>query len=102
MYITSAANCVAKLLMSVVLGHNHTAGGVKWFVNPHRRIFGMDVGCGIDDTSMAFAYGRHMKQRSVLSAGVVLDGIPYHEIMPCGPGEPYHRSNFKEVRLPLI
>lgn len=89
-----APNAVKKMLMSVVLGHNHTAAGIKWFANPNRRIFGMDTGCGIDDKAYAFAYGQHMKQRSVLGAGVVLDGVPYHEIMPIGDGEPYHRSNF--------
>lgn len=93
--IHPAHTSMRKMLMSVVQGHIHTAGGVKWAANPYRRIFGMDTGCGIDDTAMAFAYGKHMKQRSILSAGVVLDGIPYHEIMPIGRGEKYHRSKFK-------
>ena len=90
-----AANAVRKLLMSCVLGHNHTASGVKYYVNPTRRIFACDTGCGIDDRQMAFAYGRHNKQRSVLSAAVVIDGIPYVEPMPCGKGEPYWDGNFK-------
>ena len=95
-----AANVVKKVLMSVVIGHNHTAAGVKWFANPTRRIFGLDTGCGIDDKAYAFAYGKHMKQRSVLGAGIVLNGKqPYHEIMPIGPGEAYHRSNFPEHDL---
>ena len=54
----------------------------------------MDVGCGIDERAYAFAYGRHMRQRSMLSAGVVIDGVPYHEIMPCGRGEKYDRYKF--------
>lgn len=90
-----AFNAVKKMLMSVVMGHCHSAGGVKWAANPNRRVFGMDTGCGVDDKQVAFAYGRHMKTRSILSAGVVLDGVPYHEIMPIGPGELYHRSNFE-------
>jgi predicted phosphodiesterase len=91
-----AFNAMKKMLMSVVMGHVHTAAGIKWLVNPHRRIFGMDSGCGIDDSQVAFAYGKHQKQRSVLGAGVVLNGTPYHEIMPVGPGEKYHRSRFKK------
>jgi len=83
-----------KMLMSVVMGHIHSAGGIKWRANPVRRVFGMDTGCGIDDKAVAFAYGHHLKVRSILSACVVLDGTPIHEIMPCGPGEKYHRSNF--------
>lgn len=87
-----AFNSSGKMLMSVVQGHIHTAAGIKWRCNPTRRIFGMDTGCGIDDKALAFAYGKHNKTRSVLGAGVVLDGIPYHEVCPIGPGEKYHRS----------
>ncbi|KKN22753.1 hypothetical protein LCGC14_0911890 [marine sediment metagenome] len=92
--IHPAYNAMGKMLMSVVMGHIHTASGLKWKFNPTRRIFGMDVGTGIDERSLAFAYGRHMKQRSAVSAGVVLDGTPYHEIVPIGPGEKYNRSRF--------
>jgi len=76
-----AFNIMRQMSMSVVMGHIHSAGGIKWLVNPRKRMFGMDVGCGIDDKKAAFAYGQHTKKRSVLSCGVVLDGIPYHEIM---------------------
>jgi predicted phosphodiesterase len=90
-----AANACKKMLTSTVIGHNHSAAGIKWFCGPKRRIFGMDVGCGIDDRAMAFAYGRHFKQKSALAAAVVIDGHPYHEMMPCGVKEPYNRSKFK-------
>lgn len=93
-----AFNVARKMMMSVCMGHVHSAGGVKWLVNPYRREFGMDVGCGIDDKAVQFAYGKHLKTRSVLSAGVVIDGTPYHEIMPAGPGEPYNRSKFEKKR----
>lgn len=95
-----AFNAMRKMAMSCVIGHVHTAGGVKWLVNPKSRMFGMDVGCGLDETAAAAKYAQHFKQRSVLSAGLVLDGEPLHKIMPCSPGEQYHRSNFvpKEKR----
>jgi hypothetical protein len=92
--IHPAFNSMTKQLMSVVQGHIHSAAGVKWKANPQRRIFGMDSGCGVDDKAVAFAYGKTNQIRSILSAGVVLDGIPYHEVMPCGPGEKYHRRKF--------
>lgn len=91
-----AYNAMGKRLMSVVQGHAHSAAGIKWRASPNRRVFGMDVGCGIDDKTYAFAYGRHVATRSILGAGVVLDGIPYHEIMQIGPGEKYHRSKFRK------
>ncbi len=90
-----AWNAAAKMLMPVVMGHLHSRAGVKWRANPLRRIFSVDVGCGIDVDAYQFAYGRHIKERPILSAAVILDGIPYHEIMPCGKGELYHKSNFK-------
>lgn len=89
-----AYNAARKQLMSVCMGHVHHTGGVKWQVGPTLRIFGMDVGCGIDDQAYAFAYGRHNKRKSVLSCGVVIDGLPYHEIMPMAKGEAYYRGNF--------
>lgn len=85
-----APNAAKKMLMSVVMGHIHSAAGIKWLASPQRRIFGMDVGCGIDDKAWAFAYGRHIIKRSILSAGVVLNGMPYLEIMPIGKGERYY------------
>jgi len=90
-----ASIAVRKMLMSVVMGHNHTAFGVKWFANPQRRIFGCDVGCGIDDRKAQFAYGRHTKRRSILGAAVIIDGVPYPEIMPCSRGERYHDDKFE-------
>ncbi len=95
-----AYNAMQKMLMSTVMGHIHSASGLKWRANPNRRIFGMDTGCGVDDRAVAFAYGRHQKIRSILSAGVVLDGIPVPEIMAAGPGERFHRSKFKGPSAP--
>lgn len=92
-----AYNAMKDLLMSCVMGHCHSASGVKWKANPHRRTFGMDTGCGIDVDAWQFAYGKHMRTRPILSAAVVIDGIPHHHVMPCGPGEKYHKSKFKGV-----
>lgn len=90
-----AYNKMKKMGMSCILGHFHQAGGVKWLVNPLRRMFGLDVGSLVDDKTIAFAYGKFAIIRSVLSAAVVIDGVPQHIIMPCGKGEKYHDSNFK-------
>jgi hypothetical protein len=83
------------MLMSVVMGHCHSRAGIKWRVNPLRRIFALDVGCGIDVKAFQFAYGRHCKDRPVLAAGVVIDGNPYLEIMPIGPGEAYSKERYR-------
>ena len=90
-----AANAVRKMLMSVVMGHNHTASGVKYYTNPTRRVFACDTGAGCDDKALAFAYSVNNKRRSVLSAAIVIDGVPYIEPMRCGKGEKYHDSKFR-------
>lgn len=91
-----AMNTMQKMLMSTVMGHIHSAAGINWRANPQTRMFGMSVGCGVDDRHVAFKYGEHLKVRSVLAAGVVLDGTPQHVIMPCGDGEKYNRARFKK------
>ena len=91
-----AWNLSKKMGMSVCMGHHHSRGGVFWSANPLRRWFGCDVGCGIDDKAYAFAYAKEQPLRSILSAAVILDGIPYHEVLPCGKGEKYHQDKFKK------
>lgn len=89
-----AYNLVRKMGMSCIIGHHHTAGGIKWLVNPLRRTFGMDTGCLIDDKAIAFAYNQRNPNRSVLSSCIVIDGTPHHIPMPVGRGEKYHDSRF--------
>jgi len=80
---TPAINKANTMGMSVVMGHVHSVSGVHWGAGPTRRWFGMDVGCLINNEAWQFAYGKHMTKKPILSCGVVIDGIPYHEIMPC-------------------
>lgn len=91
-----AFNASKDEMMSVVMGHCHSASGVKWRTQTKKRTFGLDTGCGIDVDAWQFAYGKHMRTRPVLSAAVIIDGTPQHFIMPCGPGERFHKSRFKK------
>jgi hypothetical protein len=93
-----AYNAMKDNLMSCVMGHCHSASGVKWMAQVKKRTFGMDTGCGIDIDAYQFAYGKHSRTRPVLSAGVVLDGVPQHFIMPCDVGEKWHKSRFAKKR----
>jgi len=90
-----ALNAAKASMMSTVIGHCHSVAGIKWNCGVNRRIFGMDTGCGVDVNHPAMRYGRNMVNKPVLSAGVVMDGMPYHEIMPMARGEKYHKSRFK-------
>jgi len=96
--IHPAWNLMTRNKMSVIIGHCHSRAGIKWSANPIQRFFAMDVGCGIDEKSWQFAYGRDIIERPILSCGIVIDGHPYLEIMPCGKGEKYHDSKFKKKK----
>ncbi|GAF71543.1 unnamed protein product, partial [marine sediment metagenome] len=88
--IHPAWNALNGKLMSVVMGHCHSRAGIKWLATPTQRIFGMDVGTGIDSKAWQFVYGKHLKFRPILSCGVVINGMPYLEVMPCAKGEKYN------------
>ena len=62
--------------MSAVQGHYHTKFLVSWWANPDNLFFGMNVGCLINQKSMAFGYARNFKTRFILGCAVILDGIP--------------------------
>lgn len=68
--------------ISVVQGHYHTKGYIEFSVGKDIRIFGMQVGCGIDPDTYGMAYARH-HDKPHISCGVVLeDGrLPILEYM---------------------
>jgi len=92
--IHPAWNLMNRIHQSVVIGHLHPRAGVKWSMNNSARLFGMDVGCGIDEKAWQFAYGRDTPDRPAVGAGVVIDGTPHWEPCPIGLGEAYHDSKF--------
>jgi len=95
---TPALNVAMTNMINTVIGHVHSTAGIKWACGPYRKVFGMDTGCGIDHDHPFFNYGKNLIKRPILSAGVVLDGVPYHEIMHIARGERYHRSHFIKKR----
>tara|TARA_R100000231_G_C5327617_1_gene165330 strand:+ start:1851 stop:2567 length:717 start_codon:yes stop_codon:yes gene_type:complete len=60
-------------MMSTVQGHIHTQAYTEWMVGRNFRVFGMQVGCGIDCTAYAAAYAKHFKKQAI-GCGVVLGG----------------------------
>ncbi len=60
-------------MMSTVQGHIHTQAYCEWVVGRNFRIFGMQVGCGIDTSSYAAAYAKHFKKQAI-GCAVVLGG----------------------------
>jgi hypothetical protein len=70
-------------LMSSVCGHIHTEAYCKWFVGKRFRIFGMQVGCGVDSSTYASAYAKNFKKQAIGCSVVLNDGkLPINLLMP--------------------
>ena len=64
---------------SVVQGHQHAQAGVWYSANERKtseggRIFGMNVGCGVDHSLEAQAYGKMYNAKPIVGCGVVEAG----------------------------
>ena len=60
-------------LQSTVQGHIHTQAYVEWMVGNRTKLFGMQVGCGLDRETYAAAYAKHYKKQAI-GCGVVIGG----------------------------
>jgi predicted phosphodiesterase len=60
-------------LQSTVQGHIHTQAYVEWMVGNRLKLFGMQVGCGLDRDTYAAAYAKHYKKQAI-GCGVVIGG----------------------------
>jgi len=60
-------------MMSSVCGHTHTEAYVQWYVGKKYRVFGMQVGCGVDATTYAAAYAKNFKKQAI-GCGIVIGG----------------------------
>ncbi len=69
---TAHAKCRADM-MSTVQGHLHTQCYVQHFVGANYKVFGMQVGCGVDHDSYAMAYAKRGKKPAI-ACGIVIDG----------------------------
>lgn len=76
-----AINAAKMRLQSVVMGHYHSVAGINWVCGPTNRVFGMNVGSGVDREHPAMEYGSAYLRKPIVSVGVVIDGHPYLELM---------------------
>lgn len=70
----------AQYGMNTVQGHFHTKFSIGYFSNPDALIWGMQVGCLINQKSMAFDYAKNFKSRFIVGCGMIIDGQP--KLMP--------------------
>jgi metallophosphoesterase superfamily enzyme len=69
---TARTKCKSDM-MSTVQGHLHTQAYVEWFVGQNFKVFGMQVGCGIDHDAYAMAYAKRGKKPAI-GCGVIIEG----------------------------
>ena len=75
-------------MMSTVQGHIHTQAYCEWMVGRNFRVFGMQVGCGINWKSYAMAYAKNFKKQAI-GCGVVIGGhTAINCLMPLGKEKP--------------
>ena len=78
---TARTKCKADL-MNTVQGHLHTQCYIEHFVGKNFRIFGMQVGCGIEFSSYSFAYAKAGRKPAIACAVVLENGtVPINLLM---------------------
>ncbi len=73
-----------KRMCRTVTGHAHGNAGISATASDHRLVWGLAVGCGVDNASMAMVYGKHFMQKPIISCGLVLNGEPQIKYMQLG------------------
>lgn len=58
---------------SLVQGHIHTECFIDWYCTKDKRLFAMQVGCGVDDRSYAMAYAKNFTKKYIIACGTVED-----------------------------
>lgn len=62
--------------MSACQGHYHNDFSVKYWANPNNLYWALQVGCLIDDKSLAFTYNNVNVQRPIIGTAVIVEGMP--------------------------
>lgn len=62
---------------NVLQGHYHTEFNIKYASSPDQLYWSMQIGCMIDDKSLAFHYNKTTAIRPIIGCGLIVDGIPY-------------------------
>lgn len=79
--VTSAQRRALNLGKSVVMGHLHTEASIIYHKLFDKTIWGMIVGCGVDESSYGMMYAKNNPKKSIISCGIVLDNQPLIVVM---------------------
>lgn len=67
---------VREYSVNVVSGHYHNSAGVQYASTPDKLLWGLQVGCSIDDKSLAFEYNKTTLGRPLIGHGIIVAGHP--------------------------
>lgn len=76
-----AFNAAKMRMQSTVVGHYHSSCGIWFQAGPRAKIWGMNVGCGVDRNHLSLQYSAAYLKKPILACGVVIDGNPFIETM---------------------
>lgn len=74
-----SANPVAEAAherCNLVVGHNHSKFCIEYAASSDYLYYAVTGGCLIDQSSMAFAYGKHFSKKPIIGCTVILEGKP--------------------------
>ena len=71
-----ASRCAIANMRPTVIGHIHSHAGIMYAANKSSLWWGFNVGCLVDNSAYAFKYGRTMKYKPILGAGIIQEGVP--------------------------
>lgn len=74
--VNAFKKAVDNNMASTVYGHFHAQAGIKYYANKKHLCFAMNVGCLMDTTTYAAAYGHAFVSKPIISCAVVLNGVP--------------------------
>lgn len=79
--VADATKLSQQMGMCAVQGHYHEKFKVEYWGNPTGLYWALQIGCLIDDNSLAFAYNNANLKRPVIGTGLIIDGLPVLEPM---------------------
>lgn len=80
---TARTKCRADM-MSTVQGHLHSQCYTEWYVGANYKVFGSQVGCGIDYDSYAMGYAKRGKKPAIGCLVVLNENQPLNLLMELG------------------
>lgn len=80
LFVHSASSRIAEAVslwgVCITQGHHHCVFDIQYVAQPAGTLWGMTVGCLIDDAALAFAYNKLQVKRPMLGCGVIINGEP--------------------------